>query len=221
MPLIKKVCIIILENRDDALMNNRKILFLCILFISLLTLPLFVFASIDENTQTSKWEVEAISNAKDLCMAEENKNVPSELSNGTSGYYLYCIEISCLNNLNVHTIEKPLKDVLKCANGNILPKTLISSSGLTDLELKVGASCSNNGIYAYAIEKVYYDCSKNIDDTPYVPTTLTSTTLIEDVTMVKSPETGVEDYFLVLGITTTILMVGLYIIDKKNIFKKI
>lgn len=38
---------------------------------------------------------------------------------------------------------------------------------------------------------------------------------------VKSPETGVEDYFLVLGIVGAVLITGLYIVNKNNIFKKI
>ena len=38
---------------------------------------------------------------------------------------------------------------------------------------------------------------------------------------VKSPDTGVEDYFLTLGVVCTSLGVVLYILNKKNVFAEI
>ena len=37
----------------------------------------------------------------------------------------------------------------------------------------------------------------------------------------ESPETGVEDYFITLGIVSLVLIVGLEIANKKDLFKKI
>ena len=238
-----------------------------LLSILLLIVPIYVFANIsagvDEDTQTTQWEIETTTNAKNICMAEEDRNISSELSHATNGYYLYCIEISCVNSKNVHTIENPLSNVLSCANGNTDPKTTISSSGASGIELRSGATCSNTGIYAYATEKIYYDCSRTSGDVVFTPptttiaptttqkpttttapttttttrpveptttieptttaelTTLATTVVIEETTTISSPKTGVEDYFLTLGITIVTLITGIYIIDKKNIFKKI
>lgn len=229
------------------------------LFIVLLVLlPIIVFAEVDENTLTTNWEVASESNAFDLCMNEENKNNAGELSSATTGYYLYCVKINCNNSVNVHQIDHPLRSVLHCANGNPNPKTIISSSGASGEELKNGAACITSGIYAYATEKVYYNCSLTAAGEAYTPATsaptttnvptttvLTTTTKAPEettttskssttstvinetttaktpTTTVKSPDTGVEDYFLTLGGVVALLIVGLYIIDKKNIFKKI
>lgn len=237
------------------------------LIIAVMIIPLMVFADVDENTQTTQWEVSTNPDAPTLCSNAESLNNTTALQNGTSGYYIYCIKISCTNGVNVHTIEHPLSGALTCSNGNQNPNAVISSSGAQGEELRSGASCSENGVYAYATEKMYYNCALTTTQVPItsrvtttrsvtttqrpvtttgavtttqVPETTTTSPVVEttttapvgedtttvapvqeETTTVKSPETGVEDYFLALGGTIAVLVAGLYVIDKKNIFKKI
>lgn len=200
----------------------KKLVLILAMFI-----PLVVFANVDENTQTTQWEVATTPEASALCRSAETQNNTADLQNGTLGYYLYCIEISCTDNKNVHKIDNPLANVLKCSNGNTNPRVVIDSSGAQDEELKNGAACTSSGVYAYATEKMYYNCTLTSNEESFTPsTTQTPTTTLtpaddETTTTITSPQTGVEDYFLTLGIVTIVLMSALYIIDKKNVFKKI
>ena len=122
--------------------------------------PFSVFAIVDENTTTTVWEVMQDDASSMWCKAEEDLNEKSVLANASTGYYLYCINISCVNGVNVHSIENPISSKLRCANGSTNPEIIVSSSGAFSPELKEGNSCSSTGIYAYATEKVFYDCLK-------------------------------------------------------------
>lgn len=54
-----------------------------------------------------------------------------------------------------------------------------------------------------------------------VNTENTSTTSLTTNEISKSPDTGVEDYFLILGIVSIVIAGTLYIINKKNVFAEI
>lgn len=136
----------------------KKILIYIILLIA--AVPVMVLAAVDANTQTEAWELETYSNAAALCSAEESKNVAAELSAGTTGYYLYCIKIDCVNGVNQHSSANPLNEKLTCANGNTNPYVSITSSAANGIELREGATCTSTGTYAYATENVLYNCSR-------------------------------------------------------------
>jgi hypothetical protein len=231
--------------------------------VLLLAFPLIVLANVDENTQTTTWEA-STENAASLCASAENNNTSSELAKATSGYYLYCVKVSCDKGVNVHKVDNPLSKSLTCANGNTNPYIKVSSSGASGVELKAGASCSENGIYAYATEKVFYNCAKvndeeeseytgsNLSNTTTTKATTTTKKATETTTQkvtnntnttksanetntnntnetnkdaseesIKSPETGIEDYILPLTFIGVIFITSLYIINRKNVFKKI
>lgn len=193
-----------------------------LLFILTLILPLSVQADVGESTMTSTWEISE-ENAKNKCYAEEDKNNNSLLSKASTGWYLYCIEISCTNSLNVHNIKNPLSNKLTCSNGNTNPNVVIDSGSASKNEqLKSGATCDKTGVYIYATEKLYYNCAKTSSGSTFVPETpVTTPPTSNNSGGVTSPETGVEDYYLVLGSSILIISVVLYIINKKNVFKKI
>ena len=134
-----------------------------IILLLLMLIPFSVYAVVDEDTTTTTWEVSQDGASAMWCKGEESNNEYDSLANATSGYYLYCIEISCENGVNVHKIAEPISSRLKCANGNTNPSVIVSSSGAMDSMLKNGGSCSFNGTYAYATEKVFYDCSNDVD----------------------------------------------------------
>ena len=218
------------------------------LTIILLLFPLLVFAEVDKDTQTTAWELESTSNAASLCSAEESKNT-ANLSSATSGYYLYCIKISCSSSKVTHDADNPLTGKLTCANGNTNPYIIVSSSGAQDDELKVGATCSSTGTFAYATEKMWYNCAKVNDGTEEggtfisdnTPTPTSTTTTNTNQTpaspsenntntnsngntnnnVTSSPATGVEDYILGLTIAAIVLISFLYFVNKKNVFKRI
>ena len=153
----------------------------------LLLIPFSVYAVVDEDTTTTTWEVSQDGASAMWCKGEESNNEIDSLANATSGYYLYCIEISCENGVNVHKIAEPISSRLKCANGNTNPSVIVSSSGAMDSMLKNGGSCSFNGTYAYATEKVFYDCSNKVDDSSDK-----SNTSVDGATTVTTNEFYVE-----------------------------
>lgn len=103
-----------------------------------------------------------------------------------------------------------------------------------------------DGVWAYAT-KVYtgIDCTKKSDGTPYGTTPGGNTgggntsggntsggntsggnssggnTSTNQNEVVKPAETGVEDYYIVLGISALILCTSLYFLNKNNLFKNI
>ena len=52
-------------------------------------------------------------------------------------------------------------------------------------------------------------------------TTTSSTTITNTESVTKSPDTGVEDYFLTLGVVSICLAGTLYIVNKKKVFAEI
>jgi len=196
-----------------------------IVLIGIMLLPLIVNAAVDENTQITSWEVSTFSNASELCAAEEAKNISSELSNATSGYYLYCVKVACTNGVNVHTIDNPPSSKIKCANGNTNPYVEISNSGAEDTSLREGSACSQSGTYLYATEKMFYNCAKTSNGTSegadFVSDDDKTADKADNNTTDKSPNTGVEDY--IIGLTGAAVAIGisLYFINKKNMFKEI
>src|SRR5574344_1163149 len=101
----------------------KKILFS--LLVSLCFIPLMVFATIDSNT---KGEYKLVSTdgstASTRCSGEEANN-NSGLDKASSGYYLYCIQITCTSSKNAHSIAHPFASSVTCANGNKDPELTI------------------------------------------------------------------------------------------------
>lgn len=52
-----------------------------------------------------------------------------------------------------------------------------------------------------------------------IENTSTTSSTINEIS--KSPDTGVEDYFFILGIVSIVIAGTLYIINKKNVFTEI
>ncbi len=149
-------------------------------------------------------------NAKTNCYNAESSN--ENISQATNGTYYECVAIICNNGKNQELIKKDFVKNLTCSNSNSSPKyTLEKTSERTDL--KAESACNNDntitdsetGAYAFIIRKYTYNCE--INSTSKVST--------------QSPETGVNNYFLVLGGLIIFLSLVLSIINKKNIFKKI
>ena len=191
----------------------------------LLIMPIGVFAKVDQNTTTTIWNLKDEQDAETKCKEAVNQNGGTSISNATAGYYLECIKVSCTNSKNVHT--KLNTYTVSCANGNNKPNAIIDAGAITS-EMKEGSSCTDNGPYVYFPQKIFYNCSKNTSGADYTTTTTTtkpgdkdgdSSTPNEDNG--TNPDTGVEDYYLVLGTTAAVLIVGLFILNKKNVFKKI
>ena len=158
----------------------------------LLIMPISVFAKVDQNTTTTIWNVKDEADAKSKCTAATNQNGGTSISNATAGYYLECIEVSCTNSKNVH--KKLNSYAVSCANGNTTPNAIIDA-GAPASAIKEGATCTDTGAYEASSE------------TPS--------------NKEESPNTGVEDYYLALTASAAVLIGGLFILNKKNVFKKI
>lgn len=198
-----------------------------IIFCLILLMPLVVFADVDQSTQTTYWQVSE-NGSDSACFEEENKNNTSALANGTSGYYLQCVKVSCSNGKNVHMVDHPLSSALTCANGNTNPYNIISSSGGNGVELEQGKSCDENGLYLYATQSIRYDCSKTYSGADYISnssnnggdTNNNSNNSNTEPSNTNPPDTGVEDYIGIFGISIILFVTVYYVINKKKVFKE-
>lgn len=208
-----------------------------IILVGVFLFPMIVNAAITENTQVIAGEYASDSTIATRCYEDESAN--GDLNAATSGLFLECVAIKCEDSKNVHYIKHPFKDEVTCANGNKDPYKDITDSGITPksggagLLLSTGASClesapkdSSTGAYAFATRIYKYDCSKTSDNKEYKATatntgTDTNPGSSAGDTSKTNPDTGIEDYYSVLIPTILIVSIGLYVLNKKNIFKKI
>lgn len=219
----------------------KKKLFISL--FSLILLPLTVNAAVDGNTKTIGSAIADNANIKTLCQNAESEN--SGYTSATSGYYVECITIKCENSKNVHYVENGFSNKVTCANGNKNPKNTIVSSGADTtgtnqtLSLAKDASCeadstkldSVTGAYAFATRLYSYDCAYNADGSAFTSNTTKDETTTETKTTEKTtasskdgsnnPKTGVEDYYKILIPSIIVVSGALYLVNKKNIFKKI
>ncbi|MDD2505075.1 MAG: hypothetical protein PHF21_02245 [Bacilli bacterium] len=171
------------------------------------------------------------------CRTDLAKNNKTVNSNATNGYYLSCIRVSCGgNNAIAHYDLEPLNTNVTCVNGNQNPfidpwKTAFPSTG----GLTLGETCSsdeNDEQYVatqYATKVDQYNCLQKADGTLYQGTSTNNTDQNSnnvpnqntDQNSTENPQTGINTYYIILSSTILILSIGLYIINKKNFFKKI
>ena len=196
----------------------------------LLIMPLAVKAEVSSSTQA----IGAAADAK--TQVEESLKLNGSIKNATSGFYIEGLEITCTNGKRVYTImNNAIASTLTCANGNTNPYYDIKADGTSGKEIANGSVCTANEnestLYATRIYK--YDCdylSGSTDDNkkPFSTTTTTTTNsgnkdgdTPKDTGTTDNKETGVEDYFIALGTIGIAVTALLYVVDKKNIFKKI
>ena len=136
----------------------------------------------------------------DLKVASENNN--ENISLATKGTYYECVAIICENGKNKEFIKNEFTQNITCQNNNKPTYNLESPNNL----FPINSSCQQSSVvdeetkgYAFIIKKYTYDCDATI----------------------KSPDTGVNNYYLVLGILIGVFTIVLSIINKKNVFKKI
>lgn len=208
--------------------------------ILLLVFPCVVFATETEFKSTI-WDVEDYDDAKTLCeSAAEEGNRLNTNNNGEIQKYVQCVEIKCENSKIKHSTLKPFSDTVTCSNGNSNPYATVSDSGVTETETDLieGAACTANGTaVAYATEVISYKCGKTYnsnneqvdfvtpEDTPTEKDDSEGGKSDEGKTSNNDPakvtDTGVSDYYIALAGIAAVLGVGLYVLNKKNVFKKI
>lgn len=193
----------------------------------LLIMPLKVKAEVTSSTQA----IGASADAK--TQVEESLKLNGSLKNATNGFYIEGLEISCVNGTRSYTIlNEAIASSLTCSNGNTKPYYDIKADGTSGKGIANGSSCTvneNEGkLYATRIYK--YDCdyvAGSTDDNKIQFTTTTNSESNKDGDTSKdtgttdNKETGVEDYFIALGTIGIAVTALLYVVDKKNVFKKI
>lgn len=199
----------------------------------ILVMPLAVKAEVSSSTQA----IGASADAK--TQVEESLKLNGSLKNATNGFYIEGLEISCVNGTRSYTIlNDAIASSLTCSNGNTKPYYDIKADGTSGKGIANGSSCTvneNEGkLYATRIYK--YDCDyvagSTDDNKIQFTTTTTSTTTTnsgsnkdgdttKDTGTTDNKDTGVEDYFIALGTIGVVVTALLYVIDKKNVFKKI
>ena len=193
----------------------------------LLIMPLKVKAEVTSSTQA----IGASADAK--THVEESLKLNGSLKNATNGFYIEGLEISCVNGTRSYTIlNEAIASSLTCSNGNTKAYYDIKADGTSGKGIANGSSCTvneNEGkLYATRIYK--YDCdyvAGSTDDNKIQFTTTTNSESNKDGDTSKdtgttdNKETGVEDYFIALGTIGIAVTALLYVVDKKNVFKKI
>lgn len=194
-----------------------------LLITLLLIIPTTVSAKVEHDTPVRLYDT------KSECEAQLELNDAN--TNATNGYYLSCIEVTCVNSSVDHDDLEPLNDNVTCANGNQNPyREVIDSAIATGHKLELGATCSTDDQdedyldtqYATRIDQ--FNCLLNRNGSSYTSGTVDPDPDEDKEDETKdetNPQTGINTYYLVLGSTVVFLSTGLYIINKKNLFKKI
>lgn len=198
----------------------------------LLVMPLAVRAEVTSTTQA----IGAAADAKS--QVEESLKLNGSIKNTTNGYYIEGLEITCTNGKRVYTVmNNAIGSTLTCANGNTNPYYNNVADGTTGKSIENGSACTadENESTLYATRIYKYDCdylagSTEDNKKPFSTTTTTTTTTksgnkdgdtTKDTGTTDNKETGVEDYFIALGTIGIAVTALLYVVDKKNVFKKI
>lgn len=195
-----------------------------LLITILLLIPTTVGAEVNSDTTVGLFDT------RDECVAKLELNGSN--TNASNGYYLSCVKITCVNSSVAHDDLEPLNDNVTCANGNTNPYREIIKSGIaTNHGLELGATCSTDDQdedylktqYATRIDQ--FNCLLNRNGSSYTSGGTVDPDPDEDkddkTKDETNPQTGIDTYYLVLGSTVVFLSTGLYIINKKNLFKKI
>lgn len=196
----------------------------------LLVMPLAVRAEVSSSTQA----IGAAADAKP--QVEESLKLNESIKNATNGFYIEGLEITCTNGKRVYTImNSAIASTLTCANGNTNPYYNNVVDGTKGKSIENGSACTadENESKLYATRIYKFDCdylAGSTDDNkkPYSTTTTTTKNsgnkdgdTTKDTGTTDNKETGVEDYFIALGTIGIAVTVLLYVVDKKNVFKKI
>lgn len=197
--------------------------------ISLLLVPFMVNAAVDENQPVRGAEVASDANIKTQIEEDLKKN--ESIKNVVKGFYIEGFSVDCVSGKNKLTyLNDRLSTNLVCANGNKTPYIETIADGTSSFA--DGSTCTTDGTnYAYATRVIKYDCLLKDDKSEYVkpsePTTASSnkdddtTTSSKPTGTTENKDTGVEDYFITLGVIGVSVTAILYVLDKKNSFKKI
>jgi len=197
----------------------------------LLVMPLAVNAEVSSSTQA----IGASADAK--TQVEESLKLNGSIKNATNGFYIEGLEITCTNGKRAYTVtNSPIGSTLTCANGNTNPYYNNVADGTTGKSIENGSACTadENESTLYATRIYKFDCdylagSTEDNKKPFSTTTTTTTTksgnkdgdTTKDTGTTDNKETGVEDYFIALGTIGIAVTALLYVVDKKNVFKKI
>lgn len=192
----------------------------------LLIIPLAVRAEVSSSTQA----IGAAADAKP--QVEESLKLNESIKNATNGFYIEGLEITCTNGKRVYTImNSAIGSTLTCANGNTNPYYNNVADGTKGKSIENGSACTadENESKLYATRIYKFDCdylAGSTDDNkkPYSTTTNSGNkdgNTTKDTGTTDNKETGVEDYFIALGTIGIAVTALLYVVDKKNVFKKI
>lgn len=196
----------------------------------ILLMPLAVSAKVTSDTKVIG--AAAGDDVKQSVEDSINLNDYDEMKKATNGFYVEGLEISCVNGTRKLTVKNTtISNALVCANNNKNAYYEVISNGANNL--KDGDSCNVDEGTLYATRIYKYDCdylAGSTDDNkkPFSTTTTTTTTKAtttassnKDTGTTDNKDTGVEDYFIVLGTIGIVVTAVLFVIDKKNVFKKI
>jgi len=197
----------------------RKIFWLITL---LLIFPLVVIAAegVGPTTPTREFETKAECESETIA-----KNLPGHVQNATAGWLLTCSVVSCKNSSVSYENVKEPNAIVSCANGNTNMWTDLSLNPI-GAEYPIGSSCNaefEGPIFTGL--RYQFDCTKLANGSPYTPSDQTPTTPAppngnNNGGTTQNPQTNISTYYAVLSVAIVVLSLALYVVNKKNVFKK-
>lgn len=200
----------------------------CLLISLILIIPMTVNANVDRDTEVRLYATPEECNQQ---LALNNKTVNGSAVNG---YYLSCLKVSCINNRVDHDDVAPILNNVSCKNGNKTPRIVPFNSSIGEGHALIeGATCSsdpeneNHLQTQYATKLDHYNCMLKQDNSIYGSDNNSNngennnTDDKKTDNELENPGTGINTYYIVLGSSVLILSIGLYLVNKKNLFKKI
>ena len=206
----------------------KKIIYLIIL---LLIMPIAVSAEgVGPVTATREFVIpeDGATGAavKTKCIEETiNINLPAHVKNATTGFLLTCAVVNCdTSKLVYEYVEHPNK-IISCANGNTKP-WFEESSNPIGAEYPQFADCDIEEFEEkYTGLKYQFDCTRDENGTPFVTSNENIPTTPaqggnNNAGTTQNPQTNINTYYVVLSVAVLLLSLALYVVNKKNVFKK-
>ena len=157
------------------------------------------------------------------CLSYVAQNASETIRNAEAGFYLTCIEITCQNGTINHNDLRPILENVSCRNNNRNFRHFSDRGGAQGENLAEGATCGADFEETFVTEVFQFTCLYNANGEPYAADSGTENNTNPDHggEANNNPETALNTYYAVLAISIIVLAIGLYYVNKQNLFKKI
>jgi len=168
------------------------------------------------------------------CRAETiDKNLPTDTQNATAGFVLTCAVVTCNSGAISYANTRQPASLVSCANGNTNLYTEINSNPIA-AENPSGGTCTTDtfnppsGGPIFVGIRYRYDCTRVANGAAFTSGggegggagNNNPTASEGNAGTTANPQTNITTYYAVLSVAVVVLSLSLYIVNKKNVFKR-